>query len=83
MANRTQNRNQVVDLFPFDKDEFITGLEQAISEVMQTKRILQESIDDIVDEVPEPPEVALDNIQKLLGRQTKIELILRGLKSLL
>ena len=48
-------RNQVVDLYPFDKEEYQKGIEQAIYEVMETKRILQESIDALLDEVTNPP----------------------------
>ena len=76
-------RNQVVDLYPFDKEEYQKGIEQAIYEVMETKRILQESIDALLDEVTNPPEYTMEKLEKLKCRQTKIELILRGLHSLL
>ena len=76
-------RNQVVDLYPFDKEEYQKGIEQAIYEVMKSKRILQESIDALTDEVTNPPEYTMEKLQKLKCRQTKIELILRGLRSLL
>ena len=76
-------RNQVVDLDPFDKEEYQKGIEQAIYEVMETKRILQESIDTLLDEVTNPPEYTMEKLEKLKCRQTKIELILRGLRSLL
>ena len=76
-------RNQVVDLYPFDKEEYQKGIEQAIYEVMETKRILQESIDALLDELTNPPEYTMEKLEKLKCRQTKIELILWGLRSLL
>ena len=76
-------RNQVVDLYPFDKKEYQKGIEQAIYEVMESKRILQESIDALTDEVTNPPECTMEKLQKLKCQQTKIELILWGLHSLL
>ena len=62
---RMVRRNQVVDLYPFDKDEYQKGIEQAIMEVMETRRILQESIDDLIDEVPNPSEYTMEKLKKL------------------
>ena len=76
-------RNQVVDLYPFDKEEYQKGIEQAIYKVMESKRILQESIDALTDEFTNHPEYTMEKLQKLKCRQTKIELILQGLRSLL
>ena len=76
-------RNQVVDLYPFDKDEYQKGIEQVIMEVMETRRILQEKIDDLIDEIPNPSEYTMEKLKKLKCHQTKIELILHGLHSLL
>ena len=76
-------RNQVVDLYPFDKEEYQKGIEQAIYGEMETKRILQESINALLDEVTNPPEYTMEKLEKLKCCQTKIELILRGLHSLL
>ena len=76
-------RNQVVDLYPFNKEEYQKGIEQAIYEVMESKRILQESIDALTDEFTNPPEYTMEKLQKLKCQQTKIELILQGLRSLL
>ena len=76
-------RQGVVDLYPFDKEEYKKGIQQAITEVMKTKRNLQEAVNDIIDEVPNLPEIALDNLHREIERQTTIELMLRGLASLL
>ena len=80
---RMVRRNQVVDLYPFDKDEYKKGIEQAIMEVMETRRILQESIDDLIHKVPNPSDNTMEKLEKLKCRLTKIELILCGLRSLL
>ena len=79
MARRTQP----IDLYPFDREEYITGLDQTIMEIASLKRQLEESIEDFYDDIQNPPEVPMDNLQKMLGSLTKLELILRGLRSLI
>ena len=64
-------RNQVVDLYPFDKEEYQKGIEQAIYEVMETKRILQESMDTLLDKVTNPPQYTMEKLEKLKCWQTK------------
>ena len=76
-------RNQVVDLYPFDREEYKSGLDQAISEILNMKREIHETLDDIINDIPNPPETAIKNLNKHLGKLTKVELILRGLCSLL
>ena len=49
----------------FDKDEYQKGIKQVIMEVMETRRILQESIDDLIDKVPNPPEYIMEKLGKL------------------
>ena len=76
-------RNQLVNLYPFDREEYKNGLDQAISEILNMKREMHEALDDLSDEVANPPETTICTLHKQLGTLTKIELILRRLCSLL
>ena len=76
-------RNQVVDLYPFDREEYKSGLDQAISEILNMKWEIHETLDNIINDIANPPKTAIENLNKHLGKLTEVELILRGLCSLL